>query len=557
MRKNIERILCVVLIICSILAISSCNNENHSGTGGANLTNEQIIRNRINEFLTAYNAGDMDAVLDCLDSKSRNAMSAMLDLLGGLAGSQIGFDIDLRDLFSLGIYIESDDFMKLRITDITPVDHTHATATATMDLTGYGTETIFFHMLYENEDWYISDISDKKGGVNNENNSDDSINITKLNSADTVVYTMNNREYAGVINADGEIFYSVEGDSISWRPVGNGSGYVTYTRNSKTVYDIVNQEGTVVASFEEGTDIDEIIGYGGGLILVYKNTSSISKESHSYGVIDSKTGDWYKPLREGAKLPNPNTFHNSVYEYVGYGTFLKYYYSGNTEHYVLYNSISNMAYYLDNCVLSLVNGALYGQNVGGWLTSGTICCADDPDTYADLPKYFALYHNGAYEEIGEFVMAEGNMIIGLDETEEYYSIKNKVTNTSVIYDDFKIDRIDTVEIIDDHVLFGIHGADGKYYSVLIDDSGNACFEPIAVASTYVAVSGDRMKYKASGSDYFTLMDLDGNIVVPEDQKYISMTFVADGHLIYAKNSVDEVCLLDRNGNPVVIKLGSK
>ncbi len=155
--KMSRKLICVFL--CALLVcvfFSSCLGEEQ-------LTSEQLIKNRINEFLTAYNSGDMDAVMDCLDAKTRNAMNAMLNLLGGFIGSQAGFGIDLRDLFSLGIAIESDDFMKLQITDITVKDSKTAVATTTMDLTGAGVETIYFHMVYENDGWYISDMSDKKG----------------------------------------------------------------------------------------------------------------------------------------------------------------------------------------------------------------------------------------------------------------------------------------------------------------------------------------------------------------------------------------------------------
>ena len=73
--------------------------------------NEALITERIETFLTAYNAGDMEAVLECLDAKSRNAFQATLNLLGGLAGAATGVGIDLSDLFSLGVSTAQGDFM--------------------------------------------------------------------------------------------------------------------------------------------------------------------------------------------------------------------------------------------------------------------------------------------------------------------------------------------------------------------------------------------------------------------------------------------------------------
>ncbi len=556
MKKFLSILLALIMMLTCFASCKKNDDENKT----TEPTSEELITERIETFLTAYNGGDMNSVLECLDSKSRNAMSAMLNLLGGLAGSQIGFDIDLRDLFSLGVAIESDDFMKLQITDITVTGTKNAVATTTMDLTGAGVQTIYFHMVYENGGWYISDMTDKKGGVSNENNSDTAINITDFNSADIVEFLMDGKEYIGLINSKGEIFYYIEDDYISWTSVGNGAGYVTYTQNDETIYDIVNQSGNVVASLKKGSDLDEIMGYGDGFMLVYKNTSNISKEAHSYGVLNAATGEWDKPLQEGTKLPNGNFFSDTAYLYIGSGSFLKYYYSGNAEHYVLYNSTFNKAYYIDNCVIDdmyLTNGNLYGRNVGGWLTWGDISCSDDPDTHIDLPEYFTVSPNGVFAEVEPFVKSKNGIVIRRDSTEEYYIIQNLNTNTTVIYDDFKIDSIVGVEIVDDNVLFSIRGADGKNYFILVDKFGDARFDPIAIVYSYVTVSGNEIIYRAYGSEYYCMIDLQGNVIVSEDECYSSMYFSKDNNLISAQKSNDEACLLDRTGKAIVVTLKTK
>lgn len=128
-------------------------------------TNEELIEERINTFLTAYNSGDMETVLECLDAKNRQTFQAMLNILGGFAGALTGFSVDLSDLFALGISTASGDFMKLKITDIKVTDSTNAVVTATMDLNGSDTHTIYLKMVYENDGWYIQNMTDQKTDV--------------------------------------------------------------------------------------------------------------------------------------------------------------------------------------------------------------------------------------------------------------------------------------------------------------------------------------------------------------------------------------------------------
>ncbi len=180
--KKLLVILTAMMMV--LLCLASCGG-NPDDEKPAQLTNEQLIENRIKEFLTAYNSGDMDATLDCLDAKSRNAMSAMLNVVGGIAGAVVGVDIDLRDLFSLGIAIESDDFMKLQISSISVTDSKNAIATTTMDLTGAGVQTIYFYMVYENDGWYISDMTDRSPSGNNGSATQ---NPDGSNPSDTTLY---------------------------------------------------------------------------------------------------------------------------------------------------------------------------------------------------------------------------------------------------------------------------------------------------------------------------------------------------------------------------------
>lgn len=69
----------------------------------------------------------------------------------------VGFDIDLSDLFSLGI---STADMDLTINNIDVEDNSNATVAATMHLNGVK-QKINFIMVYEVDGWFIHDIIER------------------------------------------------------------------------------------------------------------------------------------------------------------------------------------------------------------------------------------------------------------------------------------------------------------------------------------------------------------------------------------------------------------
>jgi len=144
--------LILALIVISTCLIS-CENPFEPEP-----TDEEMIEERINTFLTAYNSGDLNTVFECLDSKSRNTYKALFNVLGGILGSLSGLSLDLSDLFTLGVNTSSGDFMDLEITDITITENEKATATARTNLAGSGIQIIKIELVYENDGWYIHDM---------------------------------------------------------------------------------------------------------------------------------------------------------------------------------------------------------------------------------------------------------------------------------------------------------------------------------------------------------------------------------------------------------------
>ncbi len=154
-----KKILTLTLtLILSVSFLSGCNLLIKS--------DEELIEERINSFVSAYNSGDADGLLECFDSKTKTTMKSALGIGNSLLGGLIGFDISLSDIFGLGMGITDGDVLTVQeIKDIRV-----GTDTATADVTivfsdewgGSGTTTddCTFYLKSENGGWYISDLKE-------------------------------------------------------------------------------------------------------------------------------------------------------------------------------------------------------------------------------------------------------------------------------------------------------------------------------------------------------------------------------------------------------------
>ncbi len=111
-------------------------------------SDEQLIEDRINGFARALNAGDIEKALDCLDSSTRTAGRAMLNITNSL----LGIGVSVSDLLALGIAFGEIDggFVISGITSV-DVDGDRATATVVMGETEYSVG-----LVKEDGDWFIT-----------------------------------------------------------------------------------------------------------------------------------------------------------------------------------------------------------------------------------------------------------------------------------------------------------------------------------------------------------------------------------------------------------------
>lgn len=127
-------------------------------------SDEELIESRINSFVKAYNSGDMDEVLKCLDTKTRNACQAAINI-GNVFIGKTGYGFQLSDLFGLGASaLSEEDLLTLSDITINLVDDTEATVDVTMkyDDTKASTQgSAVFTMIKEDDDWFIKNFESK------------------------------------------------------------------------------------------------------------------------------------------------------------------------------------------------------------------------------------------------------------------------------------------------------------------------------------------------------------------------------------------------------------
>ena len=99
-------------------------------------SDEDKIEDRMNEFLAAYNAGDIKSVLESLDAKTRNTYSAYMNVGNALIGLS-GFGLDVSDLFALGISLSDGQTLSFEDMEITLLSDTKASVCVILRYLGY------------------------------------------------------------------------------------------------------------------------------------------------------------------------------------------------------------------------------------------------------------------------------------------------------------------------------------------------------------------------------------------------------------------------------------
>lgn len=152
MRKTIRKGNAIILIFVVMFSLTSCLSMK---------TDEELIADKVNDFIFAYNNGDMEGAIECFDTKSKKTLNATMNIGESIFSGIVGFDISLDDLFSIGMGFMTDDPLSMGIKDIEITSDN--TATVVLDVTfseesldvDESAENVVLHMVKEKGNWYI------------------------------------------------------------------------------------------------------------------------------------------------------------------------------------------------------------------------------------------------------------------------------------------------------------------------------------------------------------------------------------------------------------------
>ena len=129
-------------------------------------SDEDLIRERIEEFVSSYNNGDMEAVMDCFDQRTKSIMGATVGIGEALIGGAAGFDISMSDMFGLGAGLNEGDMMKISNIQFTVpegAERVSVNAEIQMSISFMGqsqsqSSPVQFEMVKEDGDWFIANM---------------------------------------------------------------------------------------------------------------------------------------------------------------------------------------------------------------------------------------------------------------------------------------------------------------------------------------------------------------------------------------------------------------
>ncbi len=123
-------------------------------------SDEDLIRERIESFESDYNSGDFEAVLENFDARTRNALSAVFNMVGFSADiGNLGFSADYGDLFAIGTATAMGNGLHFEIVSIEIVGDKATAHVILHDNTqaSGGSEPGTFELVKEDNDWFIRD----------------------------------------------------------------------------------------------------------------------------------------------------------------------------------------------------------------------------------------------------------------------------------------------------------------------------------------------------------------------------------------------------------------
>lgn len=526
-KRVISIIISVLFVVCFLFG---CEKKK---------TDEELIRGRIDTFVTVYNDGDFEGVLECFDAKTRNTLQATFNVLGGLVGGLTGFSFDLGDLFTLGIAMMDGEVLAIEVDEIS-IDSDSAVVSAKMGYADIGQESVevvYIMLVKEGEDWFIQDITDippVTEGATDVNFHTFTNDFSHGNAC--VLYEKGGVTYFGVMDANGNIYGSMEGSINLWSDMGNGASYFDFG-----VLMIMNADHEITAVIKE---YDEVVATGYGKAWIYKREDTIDGTKHLYGLINDE-GEWVIPFIDLGLAPPSGV--SSFVSMLSEDMLLFDDYYGYNHHYTIYNTKTKQTIWLKGATIQgAFDGVIYVKN-GDWLGGISF----DGKEWLDIYEYFCIYENGNYEEISPFsTITDGKMII---RGEEYVEILDLKTQKKVTYTVYEKEMVKNVFFEGEYGLITLSGKDGNSYFTLVDKNGVQQFSPIQYVQA-VNYSDGVISYAVeySGWSYgdclMCAVNERGEVLIGENSGFCIIGAFNSGIAIAMDKKTEKIFFIDKNGN---------
>lgn len=516
--KPAKKMLCLLFVFILLLtSFTACKTATPS--------DEELIAARITTFYTAYNDGDLNTVLECLENEVRLEYQAMYNLLGGAVGGLAGLTVNMADLFSL-----ADTYMDLEIKSVSIHSDKTATAETVMTLDKEA-ETIYFDMVFENGDWFIKDFTSKKTETEYNEQTQASENEIVLTKATNFVegfavvnYKENNEKYSGIINTDGEIIFS-DTQKGSYLSIGGGA-ILRFIRDEETDKDvpayILDSNGNIVATFDEKL---EYIAHGDGKVLLYKTKDTITEVERLYGIIDA-SGQWVQPFTnlggDPARAEDCKYLGDGIFAISPDGAY-------GFDDFVFWNSISGFMFFVSR--VEQLNTFTNGQTLIKCEYSKIYTpyqVGDENDDTKGIKieeDYIILNTDGTYKN---YDMTDKNnpkysngylRYYKFDDDNTYIETLFTPVPSTITYGMYSHNKVVRVSFEEDYGLVLIWGANNKLYFTLIDKTGKQLFEPIETSHPYtktseIKFSDNRIIFKNTDNKY-CIADTTGQVTVTE------------------------------------------
>ncbi len=154
-----RRVVALLLVVSSCLVFAGCSFIPEFKKPK---TDKELIEERIETFVEAYNDGDVEKAMESMTPKIRNAFESIFGILNLFV--QVDVSEIFKQMFSIGVAVTEGDYIDVEIVSVSIDDDTAVVETVFKMKNGMlgetQTEITYFIMAKKDDGWFIDNITD-------------------------------------------------------------------------------------------------------------------------------------------------------------------------------------------------------------------------------------------------------------------------------------------------------------------------------------------------------------------------------------------------------------